>query len=110
VDVLAGEVRVLSQNLLGSHAVGHHRDDCRDREAQPADAGQVPMTSGPAVMRSKFTLRSRRLCNLRTRATRPVGFYECWSAWRRRRQAATRKSRYTSNLQITRPCCTITSL
>ena len=42
MDVLAGEVWVLSQDLLGSHAVGHHRDDCRDRKAQPADAGQAP--------------------------------------------------------------------
>ncbi len=42
MDVLAGEVWVLSQDLLGSHAVGHHRDDCRDRKAQPTDAGQAP--------------------------------------------------------------------
>jgi hypothetical protein len=42
VDVFAGEVRVLSQDLLVRHAVRDHRDHCRDREAQPADAGQAP--------------------------------------------------------------------
>jgi hypothetical protein len=41
----------------------------------------------------------RRLFNLRTRLTRPTEFHEGWSAWRRRRQAAARKSHYARRLR-----------
>jgi hypothetical protein len=42
---------------------------------------------------------ARRLFNLRTRVTRPARFHEQWPAWRRRRQAAARKSHYARRLR-----------
>jgi hypothetical protein len=44
----------------------------------------IPLTAAEA----------RRLFNLHTQAARPPGFHERWSGWRRRRQAAARKSHY----------------
>jgi hypothetical protein len=44
----------------------------------------IPLTAAEA----------RRLFNLHTRVTRPAAFHEHWSDWRRRRQAAARKSHY----------------
>ena len=49
----------------------------------------IPLTAAEA----------RRLFNLCTRVTRPVGFHERWSNWRRRRQAAARKSHYARRLR-----------
>jgi hypothetical protein len=49
----------------------------------------IPLTAAEA----------RRLFNLRTRVTRPAGFRRQWPAWRRRRQAAARKSRYAPRLR-----------
>jgi hypothetical protein len=44
------------------------------------------------------TAEARRLFNLYTQVTRPPDFHERWSAWRRRRQAAARKSHYARRL------------
>jgi hypothetical protein len=44
----------------------------------------IPLTAAEA----------RRLFCLHTRITRPAAFHEQWSGWRRRRQAAARKSHY----------------
>jgi hypothetical protein len=46
---------------------------------------------------------ARRLFNLHTRVTRPPDFHERWSGWRRRRQAAARKSHYARRLRDHRP-------
>ena len=42
---------------------------------------------------------TRRLFNLHTRAARPAAFHEQWSGWRRRRQAAARKSHYARRIR-----------
>jgi hypothetical protein len=71
--------------LAGSH---NHRDETviglfgSIAEAAPGSYGV--MAPGAAV-----TV----LFNLHTRAARPAAFHEHWSDWRRRRQAAARKSR-----------------
>ena len=44
----------------------------------------IPLTAAEA----------RRMFNLHTRVTRPVGFHRQWSHWRRSRQAAARRSHY----------------
>ena len=44
----------------------------------------IPLTAAEA----------RRMFNLHTSATWPGEFHEHWSGWRRRRQAAARKSHY----------------
>jgi hypothetical protein len=49
----------------------------------------IPLTAAEA----------RRLFNLHTRVTRPAAFHRQWSAWRRRRQAAARKSHYARRLR-----------
>jgi hypothetical protein len=49
----------------------------------------IPLTAAEA----------RRLFNLRTRFTRPAEYHQRWSAWRRRRQAAARKSHYARRLR-----------
>jgi hypothetical protein len=49
----------------------------------------IPLTAAEA----------RRLFNLRTRVTRPAEFHRQWSDWRRRRQAAARKSHYARRLR-----------
>ena len=49
----------------------------------------IPLTAAEA----------RRLFNLHTRVTRPLGYHERWSAWRRRHQAAARKSHYARRLK-----------
>jgi hypothetical protein len=49
----------------------------------------IPLTAAEA----------RRLFNLHAQATRPPGFYERWSGWRRRRQAAARKSHYVRRIR-----------
>jgi hypothetical protein len=53
----------------------------------------IPLTAAEA----------RRLFNLHTRATRPLGYHERWSAWRRRHQAAARKSHYAQRLKDRNP-------
>jgi hypothetical protein len=42
---------------------------------------------------------TRRLFNLHTRIARPAAFHEQWSDWRRRRQAAARKSHYARRIR-----------
>jgi hypothetical protein len=42
---------------------------------------------------------ARRLFNLHVRVTRPEAFHRQWSDWRRRRQAAARKSHYARRLR-----------
>jgi hypothetical protein len=42
---------------------------------------------------------ARRLFNLHRRVTRPEAFHRQWSDWRRRRQAAARKSHYARRLK-----------
>jgi hypothetical protein len=42
---------------------------------------------------------ARRLFNLHTRVIRPAEYHERWSHWRRRRQAAARKSHYARRLR-----------
>jgi len=49
----------------------------------------IPLTAAEA----------RRLFNLYVPATRPPEFHEHWSNWRRRRQAAARKSHYARRLR-----------
>lgn len=49
----------------------------------------IPLTAAEA----------RRLFNLHTRVARPAGFHRQWSHWRRRRQAAARKSHYARRLR-----------
>lgn len=49
----------------------------------------IPLTAAEA----------RRLFNLHTRVTRSAAFHEHWSNWRRRRQAAARKSHYARRLK-----------
>jgi hypothetical protein len=49
----------------------------------------IPLTAAEA----------RRLFNLSTRVTRPAEFHRQWSHWRRRRQAAARKSHYARRLR-----------
>ena len=49
----------------------------------------IPLTAAEA----------RRLFNLHTNVTRPRAFHEYWSDWRRRRQAAARKSHYARRLR-----------
>jgi hypothetical protein len=46
VDVLGGEVRMLGEDLCGSHAVREHRHHRRDREAEAPDAGLATHDSG----------------------------------------------------------------
>jgi hypothetical protein len=41
----------------------------------------------------------RRLFNLHTRVTRTAEYHQHWSHWRRRRQAAARKSHYARRLR-----------
>ena len=41
VDVLGGQVRMLSEDLVGRHPVSDHRHHRCDREAQPSDAWQT---------------------------------------------------------------------
>jgi hypothetical protein len=48
----------------------------------------IPLTAAEA----------RRLFNLHTRATRTAEHHQHWSRWRRRRQAAARKSHYARRL------------
>jgi hypothetical protein len=45
------------------------------------------------------TAEARRLFNLHTRFTRPVGYHQRWSSWQRRRPAAARKSHYARKLR-----------
>ena len=52
----------------------------------------IPLTAADA----------RRLFNLCTRVTRPAEFHRQWSDWRRRRQAAARKSHYARRLRHSR--------
>jgi hypothetical protein len=49
----------------------------------------IPLTAAEA----------RRLFNLCTRVTRPAEFHRQWSHWRRRHQAAARKSHYSRRLR-----------
>ena len=59
VDVLGGEVGVLGEDLVSAHAVREHRHHCRDREAEPADAGLAAHDSGvcgDAVVGHEFML------------------------------------------------------
>ena len=49
----------------------------------------IPLTAAEA----------RRLFNLHTRVARPAAFHEHWSDWRRRRQAAARKSHYARRIR-----------
>jgi hypothetical protein len=49
----------------------------------------IPLTAAEA----------RRLFNLHTRVIRPPEYHERWSRWRRRRQAAARKSHYARRLR-----------
>jgi len=49
----------------------------------------IPLTAAEA----------RRLFNLHTRLARPAAFHERWSHWRRRRQAAARKSHYARRIR-----------
>jgi DDE superfamily endonuclease len=61
----------------------------------------------PALMRDETgrdlipltAAEARRLFNLHTRVTRPAEFHRQWSDWRRRRQAAARKSHYARRLR-----------
>jgi hypothetical protein len=45
------------------------------------------------------TAEARCLFNLHTRFTRPAEYHQHWSHWRRRRQAAARKSHYARRLR-----------
>ena len=49
----------------------------------------IPLTAAEA----------RRLLNLYHRATQPRAFHQQWSGWRRRHQAAARKSHYARRLR-----------
>jgi hypothetical protein len=49
----------------------------------------IPLTAAEA----------RRLFNLHHRVNRPEAFHRQWSNWRRRRQAAARKSHYVRRLR-----------
>jgi hypothetical protein len=49
----------------------------------------IPLTAAEA----------RRLFNLNTRVSRPAEFHRQWSRWRRRHQAAARKSHYARRLR-----------
>jgi hypothetical protein len=49
----------------------------------------IPLTAAEA----------RRLFNLHVPVTRPAAFHEQWSHWRRRHQAAARKSHYARRLK-----------
>lgn len=53
VDVLASEVGVLSQDLLGSHTIA---TTVATGKRSPRIQGRPAMTSGSVVMRSKVTL------------------------------------------------------
>jgi hypothetical protein len=57
----------------------------------PDETGRdlIPLTAAEA----------RRLFCLYTRTARPVPFHEHWSDWRRRRQAAARKSHYARRIR-----------
>ena len=52
VDVLGGQVGMLSEDLVGRHSVSDHRHHRCDREAQPSDARQASHDIG--VRRDAF--------------------------------------------------------
>ena len=52
MDVLGGQVRMFSEDLVGRHSVSDHRHHRCDREAQPSDARQASHDIG--VRRDAF--------------------------------------------------------